>query len=194
LRDPKGFTAIEMAVTVTVAGILSGIAVASISPLIESRKMREASQQIEQTLRKAQQYAITKDRIVYVKFNNPNTANFTYDLVVGDPCDATVQSSINTNRLGQNMTVFGTTFQYGRCTTASADLNVNIVAFGSKGDLVYGAVGNAAGGPVTNVGQCVSIDDTATANNNGYLVCLMTAAGDISSWPVTDVTAGVPGD
>jgi prepilin-type N-terminal cleavage/methylation domain-containing protein len=184
LRDPKGFTAIEIAVTLVIAGILTSIAVASLGPLLQNRRMREASEQIEQAIRKAQQLARTKDQTTYIRFNPPNQSSTTYTLFEGKPCGAAPSFS-NTESLGQNVQIEGTTLDFGTCPNGTSGLNV--IAFDNLGRLAQ-----APGSTANNVGQCIGIDDSTKINTSGYFVCIMTTAGDVSSFFVNNVAAGVP--
>jgi prepilin-type N-terminal cleavage/methylation domain-containing protein len=185
LRAPKGFTAIELVVTIVIAGILSSLAVASLGPLLANRRLREASQQVEQVIRKAQQLARTKDQTTYVRFDNPGN---TYTLFTGKPCGAAPTSS-NTDTLGQNMQIPNTafnTFNYGTCTSGPANgvPQRNIIAFDNRGNLA-----NVTG---SSVDQCIGISDSLQNSQAGYFVCIMTSSGDIGSFFVDNIANGPP--
>jgi prepilin-type N-terminal cleavage/methylation domain-containing protein len=184
LRVLKGFTSIELVVTIVIAGILTSIAVASVGPLLEDRRLRGAAQQVEQTIRKAQQLARTKDQTTYVQFNNPGVASKTFTLFAGKPCGTVAPTFSNTDSLGQNMQILGTTLDYGNCPDGTSRLN--IVAFNNRGELT-----NAGGAP-SSVGQCIGINDSIQNSNSGYVVCIMTASGDITSFKVNNVLTGAP--
>jgi prepilin-type N-terminal cleavage/methylation domain-containing protein len=188
LRAPKGFTAIELVVTIVIAGILASLAVASFGPLLANRRLREASQQVEQVIRKAQQLARTKDRTTYIRFNPVSAANpgNIYTLVTGKPCGADPVAS-NTDTLGQNMQILSTTFNYGTCTTgAKAGVaQQNIIAFDNRGDLE-----NVTG--TSSVNQCIGISESLQNSQAGYFVCIMTASGDIGSFFVNNIADGPP--
>jgi prepilin-type N-terminal cleavage/methylation domain-containing protein len=184
LRAHKGFTAIELLVTIVIAGILTSIAVASLGPLLEDRRMREAAQQVEQTIRKAQQLARTKDQTTYVQFNNPGATSKTFTLLAGKPCSAVPPTFSNTDNLGQNMQILGTTLDYGNCPDGTSRLN--IIAFDNRGNLTN------ADGAASSVGQCIGINDSVQNSNSGYVVCIMTASGDITSFKVDNVLTGAP--
>jgi type II secretory pathway pseudopilin PulG len=185
LRAPKGFTSIELAVTVVLVGLLATISVASLGPMLQERRMREATQQVEQTIRKAQQLARTKDQMTYIRFNNPGATSQTFTLFAANPCSAVAPTFTNTDSLRQNMQILGTTLDYGNCPDGTSRLN--IVAFDNRGNLAN------APGAASSVGQCVGINDSTLNNQSGYVTCIMTASGDISSFKVDNILTGAPG-
>jgi len=96
MRNKKAFTAIEIAVAVVLIGTLTAIAVPSLRPLLQKRQLEQATQQVEQFLRRAQQTAINRDRTVYVLYTAKNgTVPAKQYLVIGDPC----RPDTSTNRL-----------------------------------------------------------------------------------------------
>ncbi|MBC7883757.1 MAG: type II secretion system protein [Anaerolineae bacterium] len=87
MRNKKAFTAIEIAVVVVLIGALAAIAIPSLRPLLQQRQLGQATQQVEQFLRRAQQTAINRDRTVYVLYTAANgSVPAKQYLVVGDPC------------------------------------------------------------------------------------------------------------
>lgn len=87
MRNKKAFTAIEIAVVVVLIGTLAAIAIPSLRPLLQQRQLGQATQQVEQFLRRAQQTAINRDRTVYVLYTAANgTVPAKQFLIIGDPC------------------------------------------------------------------------------------------------------------
>jgi prepilin-type N-terminal cleavage/methylation domain-containing protein len=177
LRAPKGFTSIELVVTIVIAGILSSLAVASLGPLLANRRLREAAQQVEQVIRKAQQLARTRDQITYVSFDSPGN---TYTLFAGNPCSAVPSTPTNTDTLGQNMQIPSTTLNF-TCPVSGAPRQ-NIIAFDNRGYLAY----------PSSVNQCIGVGDSTTNSQSGYFVCIMTASGDVSNFFVNNISNGPP--
>jgi Tfp pilus assembly protein FimT len=204
-NDRRGFTALESAVTVVFLGVLASVATASVTPLVERWRLREAAQEIEQVLRRAQQYAIARDRTVYVSFNNPGAAaagavsrptNQSYTLVVGDPCrpddknqrlNDLATSDRNalsiTNQLPPQINLDLTTLNYGTCPTpvGTNDMptttnNANIVAFDYQGKLLQ-----ATNTDPSNAGKYIQM---STLRGNAARRCqiyTLTQLGDVGT-------------
>ena len=61
-RSTKGFTAIELLVTIAILGVLAAIAAPSFKPLIERWKVRQVTEELQSTFYVARSEAIARRR------------------------------------------------------------------------------------------------------------------------------------
>jgi prepilin-type N-terminal cleavage/methylation domain-containing protein len=165
-RTNDGFTLTEALVTITMIGIMASISVASLQPLQQKQRLGQATQQVEQAIRKAQQTAIARSQRVYIEFNPDNTS---YTLKSGDPCSGT-RTTLLTETLPAQVQVNtiapgGSTLNTGGCPGATNLL----LPFNFQGMVMKG-----------NAGRFLRLNSTAPGNNFGnYDVYILTELGDV---------------
>ena len=75
-RSAKGFTAIELLVTIAILGVLAAIAAPSFKPLIERWKVRQVTEELQSTFYVARSEAIKRGiQVVVCRSANAETSN-----------------------------------------------------------------------------------------------------------------------
>ena len=96
----RGFTAIELLVTIAILAILASLAAPSFTPLIERWRVRQVSESLQSTLYLARSEAIKRGGGVYIEKLPNNTNGCTtasgnkdwgcgWQVCTGNPCNAT---------------------------------------------------------------------------------------------------------
>jgi type IV fimbrial biogenesis protein FimT len=95
MSEARGFSLIELLITLTITGIVLAIALPSFGHFRDSMSLKRANAQVLQDVRRARQLAITRRAPVVVRFGTPpTTTNITsYTIHVDTNSDRLVQSS-----------------------------------------------------------------------------------------------------
>lgn len=87
LKFQKGFTLIELIITVTVLGILLALAGPSMFEILERRKIVGAADLLFADLMFAKTETIKRNQVVRVSFKNKGTTNWCYGMKLEITCD-----------------------------------------------------------------------------------------------------------
>jgi len=95
MSEARGFSLIELLITLTITGIVLATALPSFGHFRDSMSLKRANAQVLQDVRRARQLAITRRAPVVVRFGTPpTTTNITsYTIHVDTNSDRLVQSS-----------------------------------------------------------------------------------------------------
>ena len=102
LSGDKGFTLIELMVTVAIIGIVAAIAVGSLNTLLPRYRTKSAARQVRGDLQKAKLEAVKQNETVLVDFNvasgtNPGSCITCFDKDSDDDCDSADDIITQTN-------------------------------------------------------------------------------------------------
>lgn len=105
MRTSTGFTAIEMLVTVSVIGIVSGAAITNLSPLIRTQQLKQATNQLTGILRQTRTLAIAKNTVLTLKLIPGNAPSYcittatdcTSGVIISDSLASTINLGLTTN-------------------------------------------------------------------------------------------------
>lgn len=75
LREPRGFSMIEMAITLAILMIASGICFVSLKPAMQQNRVNNAYNVTLSAMRKGREAAIAERRVYIVTFSNSSTPN-----------------------------------------------------------------------------------------------------------------------
>lgn len=84
----NGFTLVELIITLTIVGIITTMAVPSMSTYFDKRRAIEAAEDLYANLQMARSEAIARSSTIYVRFNTTG-ANWQYGVSQNDVCDLT---------------------------------------------------------------------------------------------------------
>jgi prepilin-type N-terminal cleavage/methylation domain-containing protein len=85
LRAAAGFSAPEILVVLSLIGIVSAIAVPSLTNAIDSMKLGQAVREVERELQTAKSRAVGKGRPIRVRFNCPAAGQYRVVELIGTP-------------------------------------------------------------------------------------------------------------
>ncbi len=137
----RGFTLLELMVTITVLGILVALAVPSYSSLINRNRVRNAAEQMRSDFSLARSEALKRSSNVTISFaRSADGATWCYGLNSGGSCDCTatagadvcaldVESGVRIRRVVDNAAYRGvsmTNISHSGCST-SCNLTMNAV-------------------------------------------------------------------
>jgi type II secretory pathway pseudopilin PulG len=84
-RSAAGFTLVDTLLAVTVFGIVSAVAVPSMSGAVDQMRLRIAARDVEQELQSARFLAVSSNRPVRVRFNCPDVGQYRVVELIGSP-------------------------------------------------------------------------------------------------------------
>jgi prepilin-type N-terminal cleavage/methylation domain-containing protein len=81
----QGFTVIDMVVAVAIVGIISAIAVPTVTSAIETTRLVQVTREVERELQVAKSRAVGKGRVMRVRFNCPAAGMYRITELIGAP-------------------------------------------------------------------------------------------------------------
>jgi type II secretory pathway pseudopilin PulG len=81
----QGFSMIDLVVVITLIGIISAIALPSMTSAIEQMKLGQSAREVERELQTAKMRAVGKGRVMRVRFNCPTAGQYRITELIGTP-------------------------------------------------------------------------------------------------------------
>lgn len=98
MKQEKGFTLIELMVTLTVLAIIMAFAAPSLADFLNKRKVASAAEQLYSELQYARSEAISRSAATFVDFSANGTTTWSVGVTITDGgCDPTVTTPTGTN-------------------------------------------------------------------------------------------------
>jgi prepilin-type N-terminal cleavage/methylation domain-containing protein len=85
LTSERGFTLIDMVVTVMLFGIAAGIAIPYVRDMTDAMRIAQGAREVERELQAARLKAVTSNRVLRVRFNCPSNGQYRTVELIGTP-------------------------------------------------------------------------------------------------------------
>lgn len=180
----RGFTLIEMIVTVSVLAILLTVAVPSFKDMVDKRRLVGAAEQFYGDLQAARFEAIKLNKTVAVFFTNSGSTNWCYGMAdsISAACDCTASVTTTQCKVGGMPKVMGNSGFRGVTLTVSGYTNSRICVdsrrgkFFSKSDCTSDDMGNvtfssSSGSIRVDTQELGRVRICSTAGTGGYPSC-----------------------
>lgn len=182
-RTSKGFTLIELMVTVAIIAIIALVAVPSMTAMIETRRMQNATEFVYARVSAARVEAIKQSKTMYVTFATGNGGNWSIgmsDKVSCQPATAPTDCTVTTKVNGTD-----TDLSYVFSGTDHTRVNMTSAAFGTPSS----AQANFTAGRGTSNAGAVTLTSTAglqtqiQVNALGrVIICSPTGTGKVGAY------------
>lgn len=81
----RGFTMLDMIVVVAIIGILSAMAIPTITNAVDGMRLTQSARELERELQQAKARAVSKTRVMRVRLNCPATGQYRITELIGTP-------------------------------------------------------------------------------------------------------------
>lgn len=162
-KGNKGFTLIEMMVTVIIIGVIAAIAAPNFLGLLNQSRVKDGLAQVEGAIKESQRQAIKKGRTCKIRFTSSGTGSNKHHVIQVHPDETISGTSVSysgcllSNRSLPDSVTFSRlnagTLQLIDSSTSSTELNL---AFSTKGNPDAQEI-MVISHPQTNTKKCVQI-------------------------------------